>query len=57
MRGVKVASVVPKAVVKFKELEEFTALLKKDYHNDYDVNVMEISITFGRSTGTSIIRS
>ena len=31
-----------KAVVKFKEFEEFTALLKKDYHNGYDVRVVEI---------------
>ena len=38
----EVASTVVKAVVKFKEFEEFTALLKKDYHNGYDVGVMEI---------------
>ena len=42
MRDVEVASVVAKAVVKFKESEGFTALLKKDYHNGYDVGVMEI---------------
>ena len=42
MRDVKVASVVAETVVKFKESEEFTALLKKDYHNDYDIGVVEI---------------
>ena len=29
-------------VVKFKESDTFTALLKKDYHNNYDVGVVEI---------------
>ena len=42
MRDVEVASVVAEAVVNFKESEEFTALLKKDYHNDYDVGAVEI---------------
>ena len=37
MRDVEVASVIAEAIVKFKESEEFTALLKKDYHNGYDV--------------------
>ena len=37
-----VSSTVAEAVVKFKELEEFTTLLKKDYHNGYDVGVVEI---------------
>ena len=41
MRDVDVASVVAKAIVKFKESEEFNALLK-DYHNGYDVRVVEI---------------
>ena len=42
MRHVEVASAVEEVVVKFKESEEFTALLKKDYHNGYDVRVVEI---------------
>ena len=42
MRDMEVTSAVAEAVIKFKELEEFTALHKKDYHNDYDVRVMEI---------------
>ena len=42
MRDVEVASAVAKAVVKFKESEEFTALLKKEYHNNHDVRVVEI---------------
>ena len=42
MRDVKVVSAVTEAVVKFKESEEFTPLLQKDYHNDYDVGVVEI---------------
>ena len=42
MRDVEVASVVAEAVVKFKESEEFITLLKKDYHNDYDVGVVKI---------------
>ena len=42
MKDVKVASVVVEVVVKFKDSEEFTTLLKKDYHNGYDVGVMEI---------------
>ena len=42
MKDLKVASAVAEAVVKFKESEEFTALLKKDYHNDYNVGVVEI---------------
>ena len=42
MRDVEVARAVAEAVVKFKESEEFTTLLKKDYHNDYNVKVMEI---------------
>ena len=37
MRDVEVASTVVEAIDKFKELEEFTTLLKKDYHNSYDV--------------------
>ena len=42
MRDVEVASAVAEAVVKFKESEEFTTLFKKDYHNGYDVRVVEI---------------
>ena len=42
MRDVEMASTVAEVVVKFKESKEFTALLKKDYHNGYDVRVMEI---------------
>ena len=42
MRDVEVANAVAEVVVKFKESEEFTALLKKDYHNGYDVGVVEI---------------
>ena len=42
MRDVEVASTVVKVVVKFKKSEEFTALPKTDYHNGYDVEVMEI---------------
>ena len=42
MKDVEVASAIAEAVVKFKESKEFTALLKKDYHNGYDVRVMEI---------------
>ena len=42
MRDIEVASAVTEAVVKFKESEEFIALLKKDYHNGYDVRVVEI---------------
>ena len=37
MRDVEVASAIAEAIVKFKESEEFTTLLKKDYHNGYDV--------------------
>ena len=33
---------VAETVIKFKESEEFTTLLRKDYHNGYDVEVMEI---------------
>ena len=36
------ASAVVKVVVKFKESKEFTALLRKDYRNGYDVEVVEI---------------
>ena len=42
MRDVELASTVAKAIIKFKGSEEFTALLKKDYHNGYDVGVVEI---------------
>ena len=42
MKDVEVASVVAEAIVKFKESEGFTVLLKKDYHNGYDVQVMKI---------------
>ena len=56
MRDVEVASAVIEVVVKFKKLEEFTALLK-DYHNGYDVRVVEFSITSRRSTETSTIHS
>ena len=42
MRDVEVASAVTHAVVKFKELDEFIALLKKDYHNGYNVRVVKI---------------
>ena len=42
IRDVEMASEVAEAIVKFKELEEFTILLKKDYNNGYDVGVVEI---------------
>ena len=42
MSDVEVASAIVEAVVKFKGLKKFTALLKKDYHNGYDVRVVEI---------------
>ena len=42
MRDIEVASMVAKVAIKFKESKELTALLKKDYHNGYDVGVMEI---------------
>ena len=42
IRDIEVASAIVKVVVKFKELEEFTTLIKKDYHYDYDVGVVEI---------------
>ena len=57
MRDVEVASMVADAVVKFKESKEFTTLLKKDYHNGYNVEVMETFIISERSTRTSTIRS
>ena len=42
IRDTEVASAVAEAIVKFKESEEFSALLKKKYHNSYDVEVVEI---------------
>ena len=42
MKDVEVARTIAEAVVKFKESKEFTALLKKDYHNGYNVGVVEI---------------
>ena len=42
MRDVDVASVIAEAVVKFKDSEEFTALLKKDYHSGYYVGAVDI---------------
>ena len=42
MRDVEVASAIVEAIVKFKESKEFIALLKKEYHNGYDVGVVEI---------------
>ena len=42
MKDVEVARTVAEVVVKFKELKEFTTLLKKDYHNGYNVKVVEI---------------
>ena len=42
MRDVKVAIMIVEVVVKFKESEEFTTRLKKEYHNGYDVRVVEI---------------
>ena len=42
MRDAMVASAVAEVVVKFKESEEFNALFKKDYHNVYDVRMVEI---------------
>ena len=42
MKDMEVVSAVAEALVKFKELEDFIALLEKDYHNGYDVRVMEI---------------
>ena len=42
MRDVEVASAIAEALVKFKESKEFTALLKNDYHNGYDVGEVEI---------------
>ena len=42
MRDIEVTSVVADVVVKFKESEEFTTLLKKDYHNGYNVGVVAI---------------
>ena len=42
MRDMEVASLVAQAVVKCKESKEFTAILNKDYHNGYDVEVVEI---------------
>ena len=41
-RDVEVASAVAEAIVKFKVSKEFITLLKKDYHNGYDVGVVEI---------------
>ena len=42
MRDVDVASAIAKAIAKFKESKEVTVLLKKNYHNGYDVGVVEI---------------
>ena len=42
MRDVEVTSTVAEALVKFEESKEFTALFKNDYHNNYDVEVVEI---------------
>ena len=42
MRDVEVTSTVAEAVVKFEESKEFTAFFKNDYHNNYDVEVVEI---------------
>ena len=42
MRDVEVTGTVAEAIFKFKELEEFTILLKKDCHNGYDIEVVEI---------------
>ena len=57
MSNMEVASTVAEAIVKFKKLEEFTALLKKDYHNGYDAGVWKSFTISGQSIGTSTIQS
>ena len=57
MRDVEVANAVAEVVVKFKESKEFTTLLKKDYHNGYDVRVVEIFYNIWQNTRTSTICS
>ena len=42
IRDAEVASAIAEVLVKFKESDEFSALLKKKYHNSYDVGVVEI---------------